>query len=333
MTEELQLAGFTTESEDVGNRVDRVIAERLPELSRSRVKALIEAGRVTVDGAALTQPSAKVRLGQVIRLDVPPPADDHPAAQAIDLTILYEDDQVVVLDKPAGLVVHPAPGNRDQTLVNALLAHCGDSLAGIGGVRRPGIVHRLDKDTSGVMVVAKTDRAHASLSEAFAEHSIERAYQAVVWGVPQPREGDIEGPIGRSPINRKKMAVVPSGKPAFTHYRVIRPLGLAASLVECRLRTGRTHQIRVHMTEIGHSLIGDPVYGRVRANRLKALSPAAATEVAGLQRQALHACVLGFTHPVTGQRLRFESAFPADLATLVRSLESLKKGDEIANQS
>jgi 23S rRNA pseudouridine1911/1915/1917 synthase len=206
-------------------------------------------------------------------------------------------------------------------------------LAGIGGVRRPGIVHRLDKDTSGVMVVAKTDRAHASLSAAFAEHSIERAYQAVVWGVPNPREGDIDGPIGRSPVNRKKMAIVAGGKPASTHYRVIRPLGLAACLVECRLKTGRTHQIRVHMTELGHSLIGDPVYGRIRANRLKALSPEAAMVVAGLGRQALHACVLGFLHPVTGKRMRFESEFPADLATLVRSLELIKKGDETPKRS
>ena len=333
MTEELQLAEFTTESEDVGNRIDRVIAERLPQMSRSRVKALIEAGRVTVDGVTIGQPSAKLRLGQEVRLDVPPPVDDHPAAQSIALTILYEDEQLIVLDKPAGLVVHPAPGNRDQTLVNALLAHCGDSLAGIGGVRRPGIVHRLDKDTSGVMVVAKTDLAHASLSAAFAEHSIERAYQAIVWGVPNPREGDIEGPIGRSPINRKKMAIVANGKAAFTHYRVIRPLGLSASLVECRLRTGRTHQIRVHMTEMGHSLIGDPVYGRVRANRLKALTPEAAGLVAGLSRQALHARVLGFIHPVTGVSLRFESELPAELATLVRSLESIKKGDETPKRS
>ena len=288
---------------------------------------------MTVDGVTIGQPSAKLRLGQEVRLDVPPPVDDHPAAQSIALTILYEDEQLIVLDKPAGLVVHPAPGNRDQTLVNALLAHCGDSLAGIGGVRRPGIVHRLDKDTSGVMVVAKTDLAHASLSAAFAEHSIERAYQAIVWGVPNPREGDIEGPIGRSPINRKKMAIVANGKAAFTHYRVIRPLGLSASLVECRLRTGRTHQIRVHMTEMGHSLIGDPVYGRVRANRLKALTPEAAGLVAGLSRQALHARVLGFIHPVTGVSLRFESELPAELATLVRSLESIKKGDETPKRS
>ena len=328
MTAQSQLAGFTTQREDVGNRIDRVIADRLPDLSRSRVKALIEDGRITVDGAPIDMPSAKVRLGQIVAVDVPPPVDDHPVPQAIDLRVIYEDAHLIVIDKPAGLVVHPAPGNREFTLVNALLAHCGSSLAGIGGVRRPGIVHRIDKETSGVLVAAKTDQAHAKLSAAFAAHDIDRVYQAVVWGVPSPREGEIDGPIGRSPANRKKMAVIASGKPAVTHYRVLRPLGLAASLVECRLETGRTHQIRVHMTEIGHALVGDPVYGRARPARLKSLAPEAVAAVAAFQRQALHASVLGFDHPVTGKRLRYESPFPADLAMLVRSLESLKKGDE-----
>jgi 23S rRNA pseudouridine1911/1915/1917 synthase len=333
MNEQIRTAGFTAQNDDIGNRIDRVIADRVPQLSRSRVKALIEEGRVSVDGQGIVNPSAKVRAGQKIRVDLPPPIDDRPEPQVIDLKVIYEDDQVIVIDKPAGMVVHPAPGNRDLTLVNALLAHCGDSLAGIGGVRRPGIVHRLDKDTSGIMVAAKTERAHAALSAAFAAHSIERAYQAVVWGIPVPREGDIDAPVGRSPANRKKMAVVANGKPAFTHYRVIRPLGLAASLVECRLRTGRTHQIRVHMTEIGHPLIGDPAYGRFGPTRRQALGPEGAAAVAGFSRQALHARVLGFDHPLTGERLRFESEFPADLALLVRSLESVKRGDDSAKES
>lgn len=309
------------ETDDAGERVDRLLAARLGQLSRSRVKALIEDGRVTADGVTITNPSFRVKSGQVFALDVPPPVDDRPAAQEMALTIVYEDAELVVLDKPAGLVVHPAPGNPDRTLVNALLAHCGDTLQGIGGVRRPGIVHRIDKDTSGLMVVAKTDRAHASLSAAFADRTIERAYWAVVWGMPSPREGEIDLPIGRSPTNRKKMAVVANGKPARTLYRVVRALGPAASLVECRLKTGRTHQIRVHMTELGHGLVGDPVYGRTRPGRTKGLEPEAASALLGFQRQALHAWLLGFDHPVSGAHLRFEIGLPADLAELVRILE------------
>ncbi len=314
-------AAVTAESDDAGERVDRMLAARLVQLSRSRVKALIEEGRVTADGVTITNPSFRVKSGQVFALDVPPPVDDTPAAQPMALTIIYEDAELVVLDKPAGLVVHPAPGNPDHTLVNALLAHCGDSLQGIGGVRRPGIVHRIDKDTSGLMVVAKTDRAHAALSAAFADRTIERAYWAAVWGMPNPREGEIDLPIGRSPTNRKKMATVTSGKPARTVYRVVRPLGPAAALVECRLKTGRTHQIRVHMTELGHPLIGDPVYGRSRPGRTKQLEPEAAAAILGFPRQALHAWLLGFDHPATGKHLRFEIGLPADLAQLMRVLE------------
>jgi 23S rRNA pseudouridine1911/1915/1917 synthase len=313
-------AAFAALDGDSGQRVDRLIAERLPALSRSRVKALIEAARVTIDGATIANPSFRVKPGQLVAIDVPPAIDDHPEAQEIALDIRYEDSELVVLDKPAGMVVHPAPGNPDSTLVNALLAHCGDSLVGIGGVKRPGIVHRIDKDTSGLMVVAKTENAHAKLSAAFADRSIERAYWAVVWGVPAPREGVIDKPIGRSPKNRKKMAVVPQGKVAITHYKVIRPLGLAVSLVECRLKTGRTHQIRVHMTEIGHPLVGDPVYGKAPA-RARLLDGPAGAALKGFSRQALHAWLLGFDHPITGEHLRFESALPADLAELLANLE------------
>jgi 23S rRNA pseudouridine1911/1915/1917 synthase len=311
----------TADSGDAGERLDRLLASRLGQISRSRVKTLIEEGRVAADGVTITNPSFRVKSGQVFTLDVPPPVDDTPAAQPMDLKILYEDAELVVLDKPAGLVVHPAPGNPDLTLVNALLAHCGDTLSGIGGVKRPGIVHRIDKDTSGLMVVAKTARAHAVLSAGFADRTIERAYWAVVWGTPQPREGEIDRPIGRSPTNRKKMAVVASGKPARTLYRVIRPLGLAASLIECRLKTGRTHQIRVHLTEFGHPLIGDPVYGRARPAQAKLLTPPAAAALLSFPRQALHAWLLGFEHPVSGKTLRFEIGLPADLAKLLSVLE------------
>jgi 23S rRNA pseudouridine1911/1915/1917 synthase len=314
-------APVTAGTEDTGERVDRLLASRLGQLSRSRVKMLIEDGRVTADGVTITNPSFRVKPGQFFTLDVPPPVDDRPAPQQMALSILYEDAELVVLDKPAGLVVHPAPGNPDRTLVNALLAHCGDTLQGIGGVRRPGIVHRIDKDTSGLMVVAKTGHAHAALAAGFAERTIERAYWAAVWGTPSPREGEIDQPIGRSPTNRKKMAVVASGKAARTLYRTIRPLGRAASLVECRLKTGRTHQIRVHMTELGHPLIGDPVYGRSRPGRTKDLEPDAAAALLGFPRQALHAWLLGFDHPVTGKHLRFEIGFPADLAELMNVLE------------
>ena len=314
-------AAITAEMDDAGERVDRLLAARLGQLSRTRVKALIEEGRVTADGVTITNPSFRVKPGQQLRLEIPPPVEDRPEPQHIALDIVYEDSELIVLDKPAGMVVHPAPGNPDLTLVNALLAHCGDSFAGIGGVKRPGIVHRIDKDTSGLMVVAKTDRAHAALSAGFADRTIERAYWAVVWGMPNRREGEIDGPIGRSTTNRKKMAVVASGKPALTRYKVVRPLGLGAALVECRLATGRTHQIRVHMTEIGHPLIGDQTYGRVRSGRLKDLGPAAAAAATQFPRQALHAWLLGFDHPTTGEHLSFKSPLPADLAGLVAVLE------------
>ena len=307
-----------------GERLDRLLAAALSAHSRSRLKALIEAGHVHADGAVITDPSYRVKQGQIFDIFVPDPVSAMPAPQAMALEIVYEDADVIVIDKPAGLVVHPAPGNPDRTLVNALLAHCGDGLAGIGGVRRPGIVHRLDKDTSGLMVVAKTEAAHASLSEQFARRTIERAYVALVWGVPRPRAGEIEGNIGRSSRDRKKMAVRRTGgKPALTRYRVLKSFGDTASLVECRLATGRTHQIRVHMAYKGHPVIGDPVYGGgLTPARRRAAGPAAGA-IEALGRQALHAATLGFDHPAGTGAVRFEINLPCDLSELVSSLERI----------
>lgn len=305
---------------DATQRLDRWLATAMGDLSRSRVKALIEAGHVTRDGTVLRDPSEHVRPGGRYALTLPPPAPATPSAQAMDLVLLHEDQHLIVLDKPAGLVVHPAPGNLDGTLVNALLAHAGDDLPVIGGAVRPGIVHRLDKDTSGVMVVAKTDRAHKALSEAFAARDLERAYLALVWGVPAQAEMRIEAPIGRHPVDRKRMAVTDRGKPAATRVRLLRAFGTAVSLVACRLETGRTHQIRVHLAHAGHPLVGDPVYLRRLPASAKALSPALAAMLAGFPRQALHAAVLGFTHPITGAELRFETPLPADLAAMVTAL-------------
>ena len=317
---------ITAGAADAGERLDRFLAAALGLAagagpSRSRCKALIESGHARAGGATITEPSHRVKPGTTYELSLPPPEEPTPAAQAMDLVVVYEDAHLIVVDKPAGLVVHPAPGSPDRTLVNALIAHCGASLSGIGGVKRPGIVHRLDKDTSGLIVAAKTDVVHQALSADFAARAIERSYLAVVWGVPSPLAGAIEGAIGRDPRNRKKMAVVTrGGKPALTRYRVLRALGTTAALVECRLATGRTHQIRVHLTQIGHPLIGDPVYGRARRLLRAALAPAAQAAVEGLRRQALHAATLGFRHPVTGKHLRFDSPLPPDLVALVDAL-------------
>jgi len=300
---------------EAGERLDRILAARLAALSRTRLKKLIETGRVSLDGETINDPSLRVKGGQSFVVDLPAPVADRPLPQAMALDIRFEDDDLIVLDKPAGLVVHPAPGNPDHTLVNALLAHCGDSLAGIGGVRRPGIVHRIDKDTSGLMLVAKTERAQQKLSADFAAHRLTRSYLAVVRGVPSPRAGTIATRIGRSRVNRKKMAVVSGGgKEAVTHYRVLRALGLRAALVECRLATGRTHQIRVHLTNIGHPLIGDQTYGRGRASGLP-------DEARAFPRQALHANLIGFRHPASGDYMEFSSPLPADIARLVEVLE------------
>ncbi len=306
---------------DAGKRLDKFLADAAPALSRMRLKALILEGCVRVGGRTITDPSYRVKAGEAAAWEAPAPVEARPRAQAIPLDVLYEDEHLIVIDKPAGLVVHPAPGNPEGTLVNALLAHCGASLQGIGGERRPGIVHRLDKDTSGLMVAAKTETAHRRLSEAFAARDIERAYDALVWGAPQPPSGEIEGAIGRDPRNRKRMAVVGrGGRAALTRYRTQRGFGEAAALLECRLATGRTHQIRVHLAALGHPVIGDPVYGRATAARLARL-PAEAREVLrGFPRQALHARLLGFAHPASGAALRFERAVPADFTSLLEIL-------------
>jgi len=314
----------TIGADQQGERVDRALAARLPDLSRSRLKSLIEQGRVRSGERTISDPSQRVKPGQNFAILIPEAAAPVPRGEEIPLAIRYEDDDLIVIDKPAGMVVHPAPGNEGSTLVNALIAHCGASLSGIGGVRRPGIVHRLDKDTSGLLVAAKHDAAHRRLAEDFAAHRVERAYQAVVWGVPAKKSGEIEGNIGRHPVHRKKMTVVTrGGKPALTRYRVLRSFGRVASLVECRLATGRTHQIRVHMAAIGHPLLGDPTYGRATPARLEALPPKAKAVLAGFKRQALHAWLLGFKHPVNGQALHWESPLPPDLQALVSSLESI----------
>src|SRR5271166_859844 len=305
-------------------RLDRVLAHRLPDLSRSRLKALILAGHVAVKAAPIRDPAYHVNKGDTIIIDVPEATDPAPKAEEIALDIVYEDDDIIVIDKPAGLVVHPAAGHETGTLVNALIAHCGASLSGIGGVRRPGIVHRLDKDTTGLMVVAKTEAAHHALSRDFMLRRVDRAYAAIVWGVPTPLAGEITGNIGRSAVNRKKMTVVRDGrgKPAITHYRVERSFHSQAALLECRLATGRTHQIRVHLANRGHPLIGDPVYG-TRAGREVRRRSAIGARIAAFTRQALHARLLGFVHPAGGGRLMFDSPLPADIHELVGNLERL----------
>lgn len=294
-------------------RLDKVLAEA-SGLSRERVKALIAQGAVLVGGATAGQPSDKIATGTAFSIHVPPPADAHASPQDIPLVIPFEDEHLIVVDKPAGLVVHPAAGNPDGTLVNALLHHCKGQLSGIGGVARPGIVHRIDRDTSGLLVVAKSDAAHEGLAKQFADHSIERVYHAVVAGRPKAAQGTISARIGRSDRDRKKMAVLAPdasrGKHAATHYKLLKPLD-NCSLVECRLETGRTHQVRVHMASIGHPLLGDPAYGKTPGplrELLKSLN---------FSRQALHAAVLGFTHPVKGDELRFSSGLPPDMEELI----------------
>ena len=310
-----------------GLRLDKALADAAPDLSRARIQALIEAGAVSRDGTRLSNGSAKAEPGDY-DIILPPLVSATPLPEAIPLTVLYEDAELIVIDKAAGMAAHPAPGTPDGTLVNALLAHCGASLSGIGGVARPGIVHRLDKDTSGVMVAAKTDRAHAGLSALFATHDIERTYIALVRGAPSPTFGRIQTQIGRSSADRKKMAVLKSGgREAITDYVVQKAFAVPAKAgaaplaarVACTLHTGRTHQIRVHMASKGSPILGDAVYGSA--------SPAAPVRAAimeaGLTRQALHASVLGFVHPVTGERLRFETDLPLDMAQLEAALQAL----------
>ena len=305
-----------------GQRLDRFLAENMGGMSRARLKTLIEARLVSRDGVLVTKPAEDVVAGARNEVGQPPPVAAIPLAQAIGLDILYEDGDLIVLDKQAGLVVHPAPGNEDGTLVNALLAHCGDSLPGIGGERRPGIVHRLDKDTSGVMVVAKTEQALASLSAAFAARDLDRAYFALCWGVPSPSLGDIEGAIGRDPRDRKRMAIVPrGGKDALTHYRTLAVHQMAVSLVECRLATGRTHQIRVHLASRHHPIVGDPAYLRRVPASAKGLSDQLRGLLLDFPRQALHAHRLGFAHPRTGVPLSFTTPPPADMRALLDALD------------
>ncbi len=313
---------ITAAAAEDGTRLDRLLAQHLPQLSRSRVKALVVAGHVTADGATISDPSHRVKPGQSFAITVPDARPAKPKGQVIALDIVYEDADLIVVNKPAGMVIHPAPGNPDMTLVNALIAHCGASLSGIGGELRPGIVHRLDKDTSGLIVAAKNDLAHRALSTAFAAHDIERAYLAIVWGTPAPAAGEIDGNIGRHPTDRKKMAIVArGGKAALTRYRVLRRLGPAASLVECRLATGRTHQIRVHMAAIGHPVVGDPTYGRMTAARSSVLGEGTRKAVQDFHRQALHAYLLGFEHPGSHAPVRWEVEIPSDMKALIQVLE------------
>ena len=298
-----------------GWRLDRALAAAVPTLSRERLKSLIRTGAVEIGGTALRDPATKVKGDERLIVVVPEPEPTHNKPQDIPLPIVFEDEHLLVVDKPAGLVVHPAAGNFDGTLVNALLHHCAGKLSGIGGVARPGIVHRIDKDTSGLLVVAKTDVAHEGLAKQFSAHSIDRRYLAIVSGVPKASGGVVDAPLARSSANRKKIAVVEGGrgKRAVTHWRRLNVLRDAA-LVECRLETGRTHQVRVHMASIGHPLVGDPVYGRSGKTHGKLLKEL------GFHRQALHAAALGFTHPVTKSRLSFASPMPSDMQELFNAL-------------
>jgi 23S rRNA pseudouridine1911/1915/1917 synthase len=327
-------------AENAGERLDKWLSTMAPALTRTRLKALIETGALRKDGAVLADASYRLRGEEIFTLDVPPAEPAGPAAESIPLSIAYEDADLIVIDKPAGLVVHPAAGNRSGTLVNALLAHCGDSLSGIGGIARPGVVHRLDKDTSGLMVVAKNDAAHRGLSALFAAHDIERVYLALVSGAPRPYAGTIDAPIGRGK-DRRKMAVLDEGEEsgrarrAVTRYKVVETFGrtrarlpgdAVASLIECRLETGRTHQIRAHLAHIGHPLLGDPVYGRPGLAGLKPgdkAADAALAVLASFRRQALHAAVLGFRHPSSGEALRFQTPPPKDFSELRRVLSNL----------
>jgi len=314
---------LTVEKGEEKQRLDKFLAGRLFPLTRTRIQALMDDHRLTCCNKIITSPSHKVKEGEVYTLHIPPAQDATPQAENIPLTIIFEDQDLLIINKPAGMVVHPAPGHHGSTLVNALLAHCGESLSGIGGVRRPGIVHRLDKDTSGLMVVAKNDLAHQGLSTQFTDRTLTRSYWAFVWGVPHPKEGTIEGDIGRNPKNRQKMAVVTrGGKPAITHYRVLKPFfakedsSQGISMVCCDLKTGRTHQIRVHMAHIGHPLVGDSAYGRIPTWAKKAFDPA----IIDFPRQALHAFALRFLHPRTGKSMQFEIPLPLDLEALLSFL-------------
>ena len=327
----------TVAAEEAGQRLDRLLAARLADLSRSRLQALIRAGNVSLGAKPATNPGQRLKAGEVITVDIPPPEPAEPEAQEIPLTVVYEDAHLIVIDKPSGLTVHPAPGHASGTLVNALIAHCGVSLSGIGGVKRPGIVHRLDKDTTGLMVAAKTDKAHQGLAAQFAAHGadgkLERAYQAIVWGALPRARGKIDAALARSTANRTKIAVVPEtrGRHAVTHYELLERFqpdksakaGPVASLLRLVLETGRTHQIRVHLAHTGHPLLGDATYGAGHKASARKLSDRAQAALTALDRQALHAAELAFVHPVTNKRLRFSAPLPPDMAALA---EALRRG-------
>jgi 23S rRNA pseudouridine1911/1915/1917 synthase len=327
-----ELHEILTGSADARERLDRVLAARLPGLSRSRLQALIGAGAVTRNGLAVRDPGVRVKAGETYAVAVPPPVPAAPEPQAMALAIAYEDRDLIVIDKPKGLTVHPGPGHASGTLVNALIAHCGASLSGIGGVMRPGVVHRLDKDTTGLMVVAKSDRAHRGLAEQFASHGadgrLRRGYRAIAWGTPERPRGAIDAPLARSATNRTKIAVVRAerGRRAVTHYEVLERFGSGvepvASLLRLVLETGRTHQVRVHLAYVGHPLMGDETYGAGHKASARRLEPKGQAALAALGRQALHAAELAFVHPVTGKQLQFESPLPPDMAAVVDALRA-----------
>ncbi len=310
-------------------RIDSFLAAQCEDLSRSRLKALIQEGVVTVDGKICTDPAFKVKEGMSLHVTVPAPVDDTPMPEDIPLDVVYEDDALLVINKPVGLVVHPGVGHAQGTLVNALLYHCGDSLSGIGGVKRPGIVHRLDRETSGLMVVAKSDKAHHGLAAQLSDRSLNRIYNAFVWRVPEIRKGKVDQPIGRHPSNRLKMAVVRrNGREALTHYTLLETYGKAVSLMECKLASGRTHQIRVHMEYAGYPVLGDPLYGIQKTASQSLLRKSGCDEdtsasILSFPRQALHACQISFIHPLTGDRMTYESTFPADMQDLIGLLKGL----------
>ena len=317
------------EPDDAGDRLDVVLARAIPVFSRNRIKDLILSGAVSINGRKVAEPKLKLKLGEEVLLTAPEPIEAEPQPQDIPLDILYEDDDLIVINKPVGMVVHPAPGSLDGTLVNALLYHCGDSLKGIGGVKRPGIVHRLDKDTSGVMVAAKTDRAHQHLAAQFADHGrtgpLHRAYIAYAWGRTQAARGTVDAPLGRDPANRLKQAVRKDGREAITHFAVEARFGdegWDVTRIKCALETGRTHQIRVHMAHIGHPLIADQLYATGYATKVNRLPPELRAAVEALGRQALHAAELGFEHPTSGEEMFFEAELPDDLQRLDEALES-----------